>query len=344
MTVPIAQENCDLPNVSIVVIGYNEAMNLDETFQAIRDMDYQQDLIEVIYVDSGSNDNSVEIAQKYVDKCFIEAKHPSAGRNRNRGLIEAKYNIVHFIDGDLTIDKNYLKNIVHLFKLKDVQAITGIHYEIGKGPLNKINRLSDGGLNRKEGYTQFTSTGATYLKHSLLLINGYDERIIRGQEAEMGLRFIEAGHKIWCTENTMGYHKDGFTNVLKFLKRSAIVGKSAFQMTQLKGDNEYFRRARKRGKRQIVRTSTLIFLLVSSVRFGVLHYFLILYFLYNIYSTRSVYRRENPLSIVLLKVALKPFMNLFANCGFLKEALLFFLNLHDKEFYGLEKEILLVEH
>jgi len=98
-----------LPPVSISVIGYNEAKNLNQTFTAIRKINYPTDRIELIYIDSGSSDNSIGIAKLYCDKYFIENQFPTAARNRNRGLIECKNDIIHFIDGDIIIDPDYLK-------------------------------------------------------------------------------------------------------------------------------------------------------------------------------------------------------------------------------------------
>ncbi|MDD4219268.1 MAG: glycosyltransferase [Sphaerochaetaceae bacterium] len=330
----------EYPFVSIVVIGYNEADNLDKTFTAIKSMNYPMHRIEVIYVDSGSSDDSLSIARNYTDKCFLEDRYPSAGRNRNRGLMEAKHDIVHFIDGDMAIDKDYLRRVVSIFEEKHVQAVTGLHIEVGKGPLNKINRLADSGLSRKEGFTIFTSTGATYKKHALLSINGYDERIIRGQESEMGFRFINAGYKIWCTEITMGFHTDGFGNVYSFLKRSSLTGKSLFQLSKLDGDNAYFDRAKRASKRQIIRTAVLSLSFMVSLVFSLTKYFMLVYTIYIIYSNRSVYRKENPASIVLIKVLLKPFMNVFMQYGYYQEAIKYHLGISDKGFYSLHKESL----
>ena len=43
------------------------------------------------------------IAKKYTDMVFIENKFPSAGRNRNRGLVESQHDIVHFVDGEIGV-------------------------------------------------------------------------------------------------------------------------------------------------------------------------------------------------------------------------------------------------
>ena len=70
----------NLPEMSALsVIKLNEGKNLHDTFSAVRAMDYPQEKIELIYVDTGSDDNSVAIAGEYTDKVFVETSdwlHP----------------------------------------------------------------------------------------------------------------------------------------------------------------------------------------------------------------------------------------------------------------------------
>src|SRR6056297_1611615 len=125
-----ASSNNALPPVSIVVIGRNESDNLDHTFHAIRSMNYPQPKLELIYVDTDSSDNSVEIASRYTDKVFEEhSVWPSSGLARNRGIKEASHEIIHFIDGDIAIDPDYLKNAVREISEPGVEAVTGYFTE-----------------------------------------------------------------------------------------------------------------------------------------------------------------------------------------------------------------------
>lgn len=254
-----------LPKVSIVVIGFNEAKNLYKTFQAIASMNYPQDKLEIIYVDSGSTDGSVELSRQYVDKFFVEAIHPTPARNRNRGLIEAKYDIVHFVDGDVIIDKEYLRNAVSLFIEKDVHAVVGQLDEQRPNVYNKMASLSNALL--KEGYTHLTATGATYLKSALLSINGYDERISRGEEIEIGGRFNKAGFKVWCTNNKMGSHNFDITNLWQYVKRYEANARSSVRIALMRGDSKYFTSAKHLIQRQTIKGSLFVMFLLVTLYF-----------------------------------------------------------------------------
>ena len=115
----------ELPFVSIVVIGLNEEANLEDTFRAILDMDYPLNKIEVIYVDTGSHDRSVRIAREYANKVFIEEGAWPTSDARNRGIIEASYDIIHFIDGDISISGDYLKCAINRIQNGQADAVTG---------------------------------------------------------------------------------------------------------------------------------------------------------------------------------------------------------------------------
>lgn len=279
----------DLPEISVVVIGLNEADNLDKTFSAIKQMNYPAGKIELIYVDSGSVDESVDIARKYAGKVCIENKFPSPGRNRNRGLVEAAHEIVHFIDGDVIIHPDYLRNIVPLFGQKDVQAILGKLEERSPNLFNKMAMYSNS--ENREGYAEFTATGATYLKSALMAVDGYDERIRRGQETELGQRFRDAGYKIWRTKHKMGDHNFGIRSLSGFLRIYYLNGKSLCQVSLLPDNGKFFRQTRATIFNQHIKFIFYIFLLAYTITSENVYPLIMSLIFLLIVQNRSVIRR-----------------------------------------------------
>ena len=324
-------------DVSVVVIGYNEEANLASTFDAIMAMDYTLGAIEVIYVDSASSDNSVAIAQGYTDKVFIEKEFPSAGRNRNRGLLEAKYDIVHFVDGDVIIAKDYLQKSVPIFKQKDVQAIVGQLDEQNPNIFNAMAALTN--EKKEEGYAHFTSTGATYLKSALWSVNGYDERIKRGQEIELGERFRAAGFKIWCTSDLMASHNFDIDHLWAFANISKKNAISLVQVALLTGSGSYFEKARKLLKKQYVKLALfLVFLMLS---LGLRQPLFLLFYLLLAWGSRvkSLVRKrlsEEP-KLTILRITIEFFFSWLWWIGLLGELLRYFTDRTSKQFYALRK-------
>lgn len=281
-----------LTEVSIVVIGYNEAKNLDHTFKAINNIDYPKDKIELLYCDTGSADRSVELAKKYTDKVYIdESDWPTPGLARNRGLIKANYDIIHFVDGDIQVDAKYLKVAVQKFKQKNVDAVYGFLEELKPKGINKI--LLSHWKNKVEGYSNATGGGGTYKKDALLAINGYDERIKKGQETELGERFIKAGFKIWFINKKMGTHNYDINNFIGYIKNQFIMGKSNAFNLLIKKENTFFSNNKKTAVNSMVFNGLLILLLMFGFITNFFYPLFIYVLLYLIYSFVKIFLFKN---------------------------------------------------
>ena len=98
-------------SISFIVIGKNEAKNLQKCFHSIFDTINYNNLkkYEVIYVDSKSTDDSITRAKKFPKvKIFHITGHCNAAIGRNIGAKEAKGDVFFFIDGDMEIKSSFL--------------------------------------------------------------------------------------------------------------------------------------------------------------------------------------------------------------------------------------------
>ena len=271
-----------LPNVSIVVIGLNEEKNLHDTFLAIQKMNYPNDKIELIYVDSGSKDKSVEIAKRYTNKVFIEKNNwPSAARGRNRGLIESKNKIIHFIDGDVKIDKDYTRKAAEKIQSQNIDAVFGYLEEKSKHGINAI--LLTHWKNRKEGYHTATGGGGTYKRDALLSIDGYDERISRGEETDLGERFLNAAYKIWFMNEPMGIHDYGVNKFMDLIKIYFLDGINKSHLHLTNGKTKFYKSSKEGSINNLFFVTVFFFILITTIYFfGAwgLFYSFILYYLY----------------------------------------------------------------
>lgn len=91
--------------VSVVIITKNEAHIIGETIQAVQD--YTDD---IIIVDSGSTDGTLQVVQS-LGATLIKAKWEGFGPNKNKGIVEAKYNWIFSIDADEQPDSKLMKAV-----------------------------------------------------------------------------------------------------------------------------------------------------------------------------------------------------------------------------------------
>lgn len=120
-------------NIGVVVIGRNEGERLRQCFESLA-LPY----ILVVYVDSGSTDGSVELAESYgITVVRLDDSIPfSAGRARNEGFnkligLYPKLEFVQFVDGDCKVFDGWLgAAAVYLSKNITYAIVAGRRKEI----------------------------------------------------------------------------------------------------------------------------------------------------------------------------------------------------------------------
>jgi len=283
----------DFPFVSIVIIGHNEGRNLESCFNAIRNIDYPQDKIETIFVNSNSNDNSSEIAGQYTNKVIeIRSQWPTAGEAFNKGIKNASSDYVHITAGDIQLHPDYLrKAIIILEKDKEIQAVTGFFVEKESKGWNKIisfRREED--KNLKDHFVK-TPNGGTFKKSALISVNGYDERIKKGQETELGSRFAEIGYKILFLNIPQGVHDFEIKSIIDMIKRNYLNGFSLGYMLNLnkfEKSNKFIKPFFRNAIKTIILNAGMLLLLVGLIIYGGLKMFFVWIIFYILYFPTSV--------------------------------------------------------
>lgn len=111
--------------LSIVVPVFNAGKYLAKCIESVLNQDLQD--IELILVDDGSTDDSLDIIKHYskIDKRvkFKTQKQLYAGVARNTGLSIATGKYVHFLDADDYVTKSGYKKIVDIMEVQNLELI-----------------------------------------------------------------------------------------------------------------------------------------------------------------------------------------------------------------------------
>lgn len=92
-------DNHTLPTISVVMPTYNRAHLIERAVNSVLVQIGDGD--ELIIVDDGSTDDTSQVLSPYLDRLkYIQIENLSAGCARNRGIAEAKGELVAFIDSD----------------------------------------------------------------------------------------------------------------------------------------------------------------------------------------------------------------------------------------------------
>jgi glycosyltransferase involved in cell wall biosynthesis len=105
--------------ISFIIIGKNEGWRLKKCLHSIAYIIEQDKIVdyEIIYVDSKSTDNSVELAKQHGAKVYLVIGECNAAIARNIGAKEAIGDILFFIDGDMELLSGFLPKVIENGKL-----------------------------------------------------------------------------------------------------------------------------------------------------------------------------------------------------------------------------------
>jgi cellulose synthase/poly-beta-1,6-N-acetylglucosamine synthase-like glycosyltransferase len=116
--------------VSIVMPCYNEGEHIGQAIEALLDLDWPKEKLEIIIVDDKSTDNSAEVVSKYAKKYknvrLIVNKRNSGGAAEptNIGVKNARYPYIAVADSDSTPEKDALKKMIGF--LQDDKKVGGV--------------------------------------------------------------------------------------------------------------------------------------------------------------------------------------------------------------------------
>lgn len=107
-------------SVSVIINAYNEEDNISDCLDSLVEQTY--DDFELVVIDDGSTDDTVEIVESYIDKFQLKIyKVPHVGLRKARriGFSKAKGEILVNIDADEVLREDFLHNIVKPFKIDE---------------------------------------------------------------------------------------------------------------------------------------------------------------------------------------------------------------------------------
>jgi glycosyltransferase involved in cell wall biosynthesis len=198
--------------ISIVIPLYNKAKQIENTLRSVFSQTFQD--YEIVIVNDGSTDDSVEIVAKIADNRIriITQKNQGVSAARNRGIQESKSNLIAFLDADDEWKPEYLQTQYELFRKYPECSVFACSYElkdsagnIKKTILNKI--VFQGKADILSNYFEVAAcshpplwTSAVIVKKSAVLsVGGFPEGIKSGEDlltwAKLAVKYKIAFHR-----------------------------------------------------------------------------------------------------------------------------------------------------
>ncbi len=133
--------------VSIVVPVYNAERFLEECIHSILAQTYTN--IELLLVDDGSTDSSVEICKKFADSdkrvCYFESAHEGVSVARNKGIEQAKGKYICFVDSDDLLESDFVETLYSEIQKNEVEIVfCNYQYLYSDKKIKKNSRIDVG--------------------------------------------------------------------------------------------------------------------------------------------------------------------------------------------------------
>lgn len=194
--------------ISVIVIGKNEGARLGACLESVREA-LGVLAHEIIYVDSGSTDDSLRIAEAGGARCFLLSEpQPTAGLGRLAGTQEAKGEYLLFLDGDMQLCPGFCEKAMMTMASQGADGICGMREDIYLREGQIVGRQENVfGCAQERLCPEFG--GAIFLSaEALLACGGWSGDTIACEEAELHARFKDAGRRIIELPIPMILHTD----------------------------------------------------------------------------------------------------------------------------------------
>lgn len=227
--------------VGIVIIGRNEGAKLEEVFGAVKHANCP-----IIYVDSDSSDNSLQIAKSQgIETLSLQGvPNLNASKARNAGyrkLIEKHPSLqfIQFLDGDCTLINGWVSEALNLIQQRiDVAIICGTLAEKNHH-ISNYKLLSS--LEWKAPIGEVLFTGGNFLirKSSFEQVGQWDEDIIAAEDNVICHKIRQAGWKILRANVKMAVHDSSIVNFYSFWNRCVRTGYAFAQVASKFGHENH---------------------------------------------------------------------------------------------------------
>jgi glycosyltransferase involved in cell wall biosynthesis len=164
-------------NISICITVLNEEGTIAPLLDSLLNQSQKAD--QIIIVDGGSGDKTVEIIRHYQQKdsrVKLLINKSSRARGRNLTVEIAKGDVIAMTDAGCTTDKNWLKNITKPFSTGKVDVSAGFYRMVGNFSLQKAETVFLGTLPHNFNYNFLPSTRSiAFTKRIFEEVGGFPE-------------------------------------------------------------------------------------------------------------------------------------------------------------------------
>jgi len=190
--------------ISVVIPTLNEGRNLQSCFDSLLNQTFKD--FEVLIVDGGSHDSTVQIAERNgIPVMHVLKKRPhDVSAARNQGMRAAKGDVMVFLDADTTLSRNCFEVVSDHFRPNDVVGVSCQTFPLEGNGLEHLfykcnNLLIDAANKLKKNQLSYFSCLA-YRRAPLVRIGGFREDLQACEDLDLARRLSTYGRFVFTRE------------------------------------------------------------------------------------------------------------------------------------------------
>lgn len=199
--------------VSVIIPTLNSSRTLAMCLRSIRQQTHKR--IEFLIVDGASSDNTVEIANKcgaIVERTSIRNRSVQ----RNLGVLHANGELLLFVDSDEVLHPNFVEDCVRQVARERLDGLFVPTIDTGSSYFGKSRCLGDLIQISLSSEIHISNSALRFCSKRLFIdVDGYDDKLVIGEDAVLELTAIGRGFKLGrCNYPVLHYGVEGLGNIL----------------------------------------------------------------------------------------------------------------------------------
>ncbi len=183
-------------SITFIVPTYNSAVTLDRCLESIRRQNYDPKLIELIVLDNGSSDDTIEIAHRY-NSALRQIPAVNISKLRNVGADLASSELLAFIDSDCEIDPGWTWLALEVLESQGAVAVGSPNlYSMQTSLVGRIINAQAVNFSGTRLYKWVPSAALLVNRETFLGLNGFDQKLKTCEDVDFGYRLNRSGFKL----------------------------------------------------------------------------------------------------------------------------------------------------
>lgn len=246
-----------MTRISVVIPNWN---GLETVPKCLCHLEARRDNTEIIIVDNGSTDGSVEFIMENYPECTLIEFETNRGFAEacNEGVRRAKHDLILLLNNDVFVEKNFLQPLVEHFEMNEDGSLFAVSCKLlfedsddlylgrtaPKMPLGLfgIEFLPD--VYNTSKPTLYPSGGASLVsKDKYLALGGLDPRLFYYEDVDIGYRAWKRGWRVVYEPRSVVRHVSAATTskTMNQLERDTVMAKGRFVFTWKAITDRWFR-------------------------------------------------------------------------------------------------------